>query len=608
MDFVKKIILTLSMVLICGSAFAAETNKPVKQIDVRLLIDISGSMKNNDPKKLRIPALQLVANLMPKGAKSGVWTFGRYVNMIVPLAKVDAQWQNKATQSAKKINSAGMFTNIGDALLKASYGWNKVNVNEKRSLILLTDGMVDISKDQSVNEKERDKIITEILPKLVKSKVSVHTIALSKNTDHALLKEISTQTDGYYQSVDSADELQKVFLKLFEMSAARDNLPITDNQFNVDTSIDEMTLLVFKTSKQNETALITPDKSRLAQSSSGIRWFSSDKYDLITIQSPQAGTWQIDAEVDPDNRVMIISKLGLSISPIPNNLLAGEAINYQMSLIEDNKLITKNDFLNLVDAKLIQKKQGKTSRLAMFYDNVSFQFKQSFFTDDIHGVLNLSLSVKSPTFERVRNHTINIYGSPLIHEIKLSEQNEQPHQLIFKVREDIVQADSLKVTATVTYPNLEKQHLIVDDLLKPVNIRVFPEGGEYSVGLDIKGLSILGREFSVSPTAFIFNTEPTEKYLAEQNKKEPPVSTEKDDVETKENVAEIKEPPLETKVDKDKKEDDEISWGKWLYLGLGLNFILVLLGFFTWKLIKKKNHQKALSMADELAADEEEKE
>ena len=121
-----RIITKFALILIIGislSSLAANGNSQQQKPDVRLLIDISGSMKKNDPNNLRIPALQLVTNLLPQNADAGVWAFGRYVNMMVPLAPVNSDWQDKATKTAKKINSAGLYTNIGGVLTKASYGW-----------------------------------------------------------------------------------------------------------------------------------------------------------------------------------------------------------------------------------------------------------------------------------------------------------------------------------------------------------------------------------------------------------------------------------------------------------------------------------------------------
>ncbi|OQX44630.1 MAG: hypothetical protein B0D88_02055 [Candidatus Sedimenticola endophacoides] len=72
--------------------------------DVRVLIDISGSMKQNDPRNLRRPALRLLVGLLPEDARAGVWTFGQYVNMQVPLGKVDTGWKGRAREGASKIH------------------------------------------------------------------------------------------------------------------------------------------------------------------------------------------------------------------------------------------------------------------------------------------------------------------------------------------------------------------------------------------------------------------------------------------------------------------------------------------------------------------------
>ena len=587
-------------------------DKPAKP-DVRLLIDISGSMKKNDPNNLRIPALQLVTNLMPAGADAGVWAFGRYVNMMVPLAQVDSKWQDKATQTAKKINSAGLYTNIGGVLEKASYGWTIPDPGEKRSMILLTDGMVDISKDAKVNQKERDKILNQILPKLKSAGVSIHTIALSKNADHELLKTLSTQTDGWYQAVESAEELQKVFLKIFEQSTERDSLPLTDNRFNVDASIEEMTILVFKEGPLDQTKLQQPDGSKIDSASNDgkVRWFTTAGYDLITVKNPATGEWGIDAKVDPDNRVMVVSNLGLNVSEVPNNLLAGEAINYEVSLVEEGEKITKSDFLKLVEAKLTQTKDGQKSRLAMFFDGGSHSFKQNFFTDSFEGVLNLELEIKSPTFERTRNHAINVYGSPLTHQVMPAEMPGALHQVKFDVREDIVKKETLKVSVNVTYPDGEKQYMAITDFAEPLSLKVVPAGGTYSIATDIKGKSTLGRDFSVSPEAIEFVTEPTAEYLASQKAKEETVvenkPIEKKEEEKKEEVKD--EPPKEEKAEEVKEqpeipEEEATDWTLWLYIGLGANLLLGVLGFFGWKLIKKKNHQSSALMADQLGIDE----
>jgi len=106
--------------LLCSNAFAVAQND-----DIRILIDVSGSMKLNDPNNLRKPALRMLNGLIPSGAKAGVWTFGRFVKRQVKPSTVNKAWRKKADAGAAQIHSNGLFTNIESALTKATVGWNK---------------------------------------------------------------------------------------------------------------------------------------------------------------------------------------------------------------------------------------------------------------------------------------------------------------------------------------------------------------------------------------------------------------------------------------------------------------------------------------------------
>jgi len=89
--------------------------------DVRLVIDVSGSMKRNDPNNLRQPAVELLVQLLPENSRAGVWTFGKWINMLVPHKPVTPQWRESAQQKSADIRSVGLYTNIGEALEKAAY-------------------------------------------------------------------------------------------------------------------------------------------------------------------------------------------------------------------------------------------------------------------------------------------------------------------------------------------------------------------------------------------------------------------------------------------------------------------------------------------------------
>lgn len=327
---------------------AAKKSNINKITDLRVLVDISGSMKKTDPDNLRRPAIRLLAGLIPKDSRAGIWNFGKQVNMAVKVGSVNEAWRELARQQSKKINSAGLFTNIESAMRNVSFDWKKPDPRYKRNLIILTDGHVDISKDEKLNKASRKRILKELLPKLEKAKVRIHTIALSDDVDESLLSTLSSYTDGLYKKVKSANELQKLFLEMLEQSIKLDTIPLKDNRFNVDASINDMTLLVFNHDKAHPTTIVTPGKKTWSQKkhTEQVKWFSDDGFDLITIKKPQQGQWKIMAPIDENNRVVVATNLKLKLNELPSYLMLGDVLKINAHLEEDGKPLTDQRLLS----------------------------------------------------------------------------------------------------------------------------------------------------------------------------------------------------------------------------------------------------------------------
>ncbi|MCO7227270.1 vWA domain-containing protein [Pleionea sp. CnH1-48] len=626
------LLLLVSVMCLPFSAIAADKPSDQKRSDVRLIIDISGSMKKNDPNNLRIPALRLVTNLMPKESDSGVWTFGRYVNMLVPLKRVDAKWQEQANAAAGKVNSAGLFTNIGDAMTKSTWDWNRPDPAESRSMILLTDGMVDISKDPKKNAAERERILTKVLPKLKNAGVTIHTIALSQEADAELLSTLSNETDGWFRQVNSADELQRIFLKIFEQATPRDSLPLENNQFKVDASIEEMTLLIFRKADSAPAKLTTPSNQSIDASSKdkNVRWFASKAYDLVTITQPEVGDWQINAAVDPDNRVMVVSNLGLSIDELPNNVLANEQIRYRLSLLEEGEVIKKPDFLKLIDAKLQLKSNQLNSMSPLLLDSGSGLFQQIFFAGQEDGVLNIQLVVKSPTFERSRSHAINVYGSPVKALFVPSMIEGEEHSVEVDVAEEVLDLATLSVTGKVTFPDGTTQFVVMEewDKERSFGVKQFPTGGFYKIELKAQGKSPTGREFSSELPVLEFDAEPLasaqvtepepEPEVTEPEVTEPEPEPKKEEPKQEEPVEEVVDEAVDEEIIEDEPEvidepqeevaeestGEPFNWTLWLSIGVVGNIILIVAGWFGWRMIRGKNKNSVDAMAQELFDDE----
>ncbi|MDO7667619.1 MAG: VWA domain-containing protein, partial [Pseudomonadota bacterium] len=445
------LLMVLALLIPLQPLFATPT-APVS--DIRVLIDVSGSMKKNDPNNLRAPALRLIVGLLPSDSIAGTWTFGKYVNMLVPLREVNDTWKLEAELQSKNIHSYGLFTNIEQALNKATANQKGIDPRYRRSVILLSDGLVDVSKDDKINEKSRQRILDNIVPRLKKNNVAVHTIALSNSADHNLLRAISLATDGWYEQVDNADQLQRVFLHLFEKAATRDTVPLVENQFKIDNSVSEMTLLIFRREGSKSTELLLPNQSRVSLKNmpNNVRWHSEGNYDLITIDKPLVGQWQIDADIDPDNRVMIVTDLKLKTTDLPNNILIGETFDFDVSLTDKNKLIVRQDFLKLVDAKLkeesanadpVHRSLNEEQKKGIYRTHVGENFQA--------GQNDLVITMTSATFERQRRQSINVVETPFEMTVEqLTDKVTRTHRLTLKPDVDLIKTDKLSIAAMLT--------------------------------------------------------------------------------------------------------------------------------------------------------------
>lgn len=497
------IFILLTSLLSFRQVFAAD--EPVS--DVRILIDVSGSMKKNDPKNLRSPALEMIVGLLPEHSKAGVWTFAKYVNMLVPHKEVSKSWRSDAQKQTNKIHSKGLFTNIEQALNKATANQTKANSQVRRSVILLSDGLVDTSTDPKTSVDSRKRILTDVVPRFKKANITVHTIALSGESDQALLREIALETDGWYEQVDDAEQLQRVFLHLFEKAAKRDNVPLTDNHFKIDESISEMTVLVFRKADSKPTELVRPDKTKVGvmNEDSNVRWQHGETgYDLITITEPQVGAWTIDAELDPDNRVMVLTDLKLKTTDLPNNILIGEVFDFDVSLTNQDKVIIRQNFLKLVNAKLtheneimdvIEEDLNGSLRKGNYRTQIGETFKPG--RNDVVAI------VTSGTFERQRRQSINVVETPFdITTEQLLDEATRTHRLTLKPDASLIDIKKTSIAAMLTAEDGSEWSY---DVMKgsdndwQLTLAELEPKQKYSLSLQIKSETLKGRQLFLQP-------------------------------------------------------------------------------------------------------------
>lgn len=520
-----------------------------KATDIRVLVDISGSMKQNDPDNLRIPALNLIVEMIPQGARAGVWTFGQWVNMLIPPAIVDDAWRENAKNNAQKINSYGLRTNIGEAMEKATWLFETQGDYEQHA-ILLTDGLVDIAdnsdpQQQKKNEQERQRISTDILKRYEELGVKIHSIGLSKNADKVLLDKLALATGGTSVVVSSAQELVKAFLKAFEKAAPEvaEQVPLSnDNTFDIDSSVQEFTALVFRKAGSNPMQLKTPDGNVISQikGAENARWFGETVYDLVTVTNPQSGKWEVDAELDPDNRITVVSDLKMDIVNLPNALFPGQQIDFEVYLHEKGEVITNPDFLKLMTIEMTMTAESGRSGTKVISDPSSppsdGRYKESISRLSKEGQYELKIEVDGKTFKRMRKDYIQV-RQPIGFEIRKSQTGKNQAYAVRVIPQVAdIEVSRTRVIAKLKGPDqssiIQAMPWIEEGVWEAI-IEPSKGSGEYEIAINIKGKIGKDQEFRVKPDPiklqFPIPDDFTHEYLAQNNEQdiqeEPPVET-----------------------------------------------------------------------------------
>lgn len=495
MKSLRYVLLVLAAVAAIGGN--AEETAPA---DVRVLIDVSGSMERNDPNNLRQSALQLLVNLIPADSQGGLWTFGQWVNMVIKPTPVDQAWRDRAIAASKQIASHGLYTNIGGALDNASYdfGYSYFDASKRpTSVILLTDGKVDIDKNPAVDAGERERILDEVLQKYVTAGVKIHTVALSDDADKALLQTLSERTNGQFSVANSADELSRIFLRTLDTIAPVTEVAITNNQFVIDASINEFTALVFRAPDAQATSLVSPDGLAIsaAELPDNVRWYEGGDYDLITVNHPMQGAWQINAAEDDANRVSIVSNLEMRVDGLPGNLLQYKSVEFAVDVVQQGEIVTDKDFLSLlqVSGVAIYSASGERQYLSPTrQDGGHYVFA---FAPAFPGSIELQLDVSAQTFDRRQAAVVEV--SPVVSvESQFDEKSAELLVTIVPVSAEL-DLSSIGIDVAVS-PSLEASGDL--DLVDGVMTwrGVLAKAADYQIDARVSGNFVDGQAFSAA--------------------------------------------------------------------------------------------------------------
>jgi len=198
-----------ALLLLSAPLWAAPT-------DMILLLDNSGSMRQNDPAFLLKAAVTKFFAALPPDTHAGVVVFDQKVTYPVPLAPVDAAAQAAVKDALTKVDYRGQYTNIPAGMERAIYELKSgARKDANKIVVFMTDGIVDTGNPAVDAEKAkwlRDELATDAAD----SGVRIFGIAFTENADFFLIQSLAKKTSGEYFRALKPEDLDGAFARVEE--------------------------------------------------------------------------------------------------------------------------------------------------------------------------------------------------------------------------------------------------------------------------------------------------------------------------------------------------------------------------------------------------------
>jgi hypothetical protein len=328
---ISKITQTFACSLITG-LFAAtlSATSAASPADVRVLVDVSGSMKKADPKAVRGPATALLAALLPDQSKGGIWLFGSDVRELVPYGPVDARWDALGKPIEASIGSTDQFTHMESAL-RTGITASGDQPTGACHVILITDGIVDVQGGKDASSASRDRILKTVLPDATDKDCRIHTIALSNKADLPLLRQMAIQTNGLFTLLDQPGDLIPVMLDALELALRSQQLPIRNQEIQIDRDVRQVRLI--RLGSDTPIALRSMDQMIDAKAQrQDVSYYSGTGYQTLIWSNPIPGRYTLTEQFGPTDRILIDSDVRLELVDLPPTISTDQTLGLSASI------------------------------------------------------------------------------------------------------------------------------------------------------------------------------------------------------------------------------------------------------------------------------------
>ncbi|WP_076413737.1 TIGR03503 family protein [Shewanella sp. UCD-KL12] len=381
---------------------------------------------------------------------------------------------------------------------------------------------------------------------------------------------------------------------------------VLKNRFRIDHMVDSVTLFIQRQYGSAPVVIVLPDGSKwyASRHPEQVQWVDGLSGDMVTIEKPMPGPWQLIGRVVEGSTIQKISKLGIRVEPLPQPLFQGERVKVTAHLLGDEQRLRMAGLDYLVEwtARFISEHlpgdenfASGTLIVGSYKDHgegLDERPDDGIFTGKINlnqpwGHYTFQVKVRNNVFTRESTHKFVL--SPIPIEIDVIEP-EDPltgrYKLFIKVNEEVVQLADTHLDLELVGPAGLQLPITQNGLALAQTEIALPEVSDFG-SYRIKGVAAStttsGREIILSlPEKFFNLIEPP---------KPPPSAEELAAVAAK-----------KAAIAEKKAKDDAIFWI------ITVNLVLLILGtllLLIWR--KRRNLKEALAATQQRLDQEKEK-
>ncbi len=325
--------------LLCADE--SKGSKASEKLDAVLLLDSSGSMLLTDPQRLRDQGARLFTQFLKPEDRLAIVSFADKATVLRPLVPYNPQFADEIESSITRIDSSGSYTDLLSAIRTAKTVLAENPRDDAQPIIvLLSDGKMDPDPQVGSQQALSIELLNVLLPELKSKGIKIYTLAFSEQADKDLLASIALGTDGINWYTDSVQTVHKSYADLFLAVKKPQMVPLTSKGFQVDENVQEATFYI---SRNGERELEVMSPSGLAitptTKAENVRWFKSDKFDVITVLRPEVGNWKISGLQPEEGFATILTNIKL-LTEWPSTVTAEEELLLEAQLYESDKPVS----------------------------------------------------------------------------------------------------------------------------------------------------------------------------------------------------------------------------------------------------------------------------